>query len=172
MWFWDLRDGRWTYVREGDALVGDVVDLASGARDGLDADTVVRVDDLGVEDLHAIDGVVVAAADGANGETVATGAVATGEGDVSTAVDGKAVVLVVDGGARDGDAVGRANVESVGVVAAVGVTVLVVDGDIVDLELGGSVDGEDLNGRVLDGLREQISMSRSTRCFRSNLQCP
>ena len=154
--FW--RDGGESYVGEGDALVGDIVDLASGVGDGLDADTVIGVDDLGVEDLHAVDGVVVAAADGADGETVTARAVAAGESDVSAAVDGEAVVLVVDGGTADGDAIGRTDVEGVGVVAAVGVTVLVVDGDVVDLELGGSVDGEDLDGGVLDGLQGRISI--------------
>lgn len=81
---------------------------------------------------------------------MATGAVATGEGDVGTAVDGKAVVLVVDRGAADSDLLRRANVEGVGVVAAIGVAVLVIDGNIVDLKVGGVVDGEDLNRRVLD----------------------
>jgi hypothetical protein len=83
---------------------------------------------------------------------VATGAVAAGEGDLSAAVDSKAVILVVDGRAADGDLGGASDVEGIGVVAALGVTVLVVDGDAVELGVGGSVDGEDLNGRVLDGL--------------------
>ena len=83
---------------------------------------------------------------------MAAGAVATGESDVSTAVDGKAVVLVIHSGAGDGDLRRVTNVEGVGVVAALGVAVLVVDGDAVELGVGGGVDGEDLNGRVLDGL--------------------
>jgi hypothetical protein len=136
------------------------LDLASGAGDGLDADTVVGVDDLGVEDVDGVDDVVVAAADGADGETVAAGAVATGEGDVSTAVDGKAVVLVVDGGAGDGDLGRVTDVESVGVVAALGVTVLVVDGDVVDLEALSVVDAEDLDGAVLDGLGLNVSVCK------------
>jgi hypothetical protein len=83
---------------------------------------------------------------------VTAGAVAAGEGDLSTAVDGKAVVLVVDSGAADGDLGGASDVEGIGVVAALGVTVLVVDGDAVELGVGGGVDREDLNGGVLDGL--------------------
>lgn len=140
------------YVLEGDALVGDVLDRALGTRDSLNADTVVGVNDLRVEDLHGVNDVVVAAADGADGETVATGAVTASESDVVTAVDGKAVVLVVDGSAGDGDVLRVTNIESVGVVAALGVTVLVVDGDVVDGEGVGVVDGEDLDGGVLDCL--------------------
>ena len=37
------------YVLEGDALVGHVLDGAGGAGDGLDANTVVGVDDLRVK---------------------------------------------------------------------------------------------------------------------------
>jgi hypothetical protein len=142
----------YAYVLEGDALVGDVLDRALGVRNSLDADTVVGVNDLRVEDLHGVNDVVVAAADGADRETVATGAVSAGESDVSTAVDGKAVVLVVDGGAGDGDVLRVTDIESVGVVAALGVTVLVLNGDVVDGEGVGVVDGEDLDGGVLDCL--------------------
>ena len=71
-----------TYVLEGDVLVGDVLDGAGSAGDGLDADTVVRVNDLRVKDLHGVDNVVVTAADGADGETVAAGAGTASEDDV------------------------------------------------------------------------------------------
>jgi len=147
-----LRGNGCAYVLKGDALVGNVLDRALSVGDSLDANTVVGVDDLRVEDLNSVNDVVVAATDRADGETVATGAVAAGEGDVSTAVDGKAVVLVVDGGAGDGDVLRVTDIEGVGVVAALGVTVLVVDGDVVDGEGVGVVDGEDLNGGVLDCL--------------------
>lgn len=148
-----LKRNGYAYVLEGDALVGDVLDRARGTRNGLNADTVVGVDDLRVEDLHGVNDVVVAAADGADRETVTTGAVATGESDVVTAVDSKAVVLVVDCSAGDSDVLRVTDIESVGVVAALGVTVLVVDGDVVDGEGVGVVDGEDLDGGVLDCLR-------------------
>lgn len=128
------------------------LDRAGLAGDGLDADAVVGVDDLGVQDLDGVDDVVVAAADGANRQAMAAGAVAAGESDVGAAVDGQAVVLVVDGGAGDGDLRRVADVEGVGVVAALGVAVLVVDGDVVHLEALGIVDAEDLDGAVLDGL--------------------
>jgi len=141
------------YVLEGDALVGDVLNRASGAGDGLDTDTVVRVDNLRVKDLYSVDDVVIAAADGTDRETVATGAVTAGEGDISTAVHGQAVVLVVDGGARDGNVLRVTDVESVGVVATLRITVLVVDGDVVDGKGVGLVDGEDLDGGVLDCLK-------------------
>jgi hypothetical protein len=42
-------------------------------------------------------------------------------------------------------------------VAALGVAVLVVDGETVELSVGGAVDREDLHGRVLDGLSQRIS---------------
>jgi hypothetical protein len=108
------------------------LDLASGAGDSLDADTVVGVDDLGVGDRDGVDDVVVAAADGADGET--------------------------DGGAGDGDLGRVTDVEGVGVVAALGVTVLVVDGDAVDLEALGVVDAENLNRAVLDRLGWNVSV--------------
>jgi hypothetical protein len=84
---------------------------------------------------------------------VATGAVAAGKGDVSAAVNGEAVVLVVDGGAGDSDVLRVTDIERVGVVAALRVTVLVVDGNVVDREGIGVIDGEDLDRGVLDCLR-------------------
>ena len=156
VWGWDDGLGWWAYVGELDVAVGDAGDFAGGARDGLDADTVVGVDDLGVEDVDGVDGVVAPATDAADAQAVAAGAVAAGEGDLGTAVDGKAVILVVDSGAADGDLGGASDVESIGVVAALRVAVLVVDGDAVELGVGGGVDGEDLNGGVLDGLSQNI----------------
>ena len=162
----------YAYVLEGDALVGDVLDRALSVGDSLDANTVVRVDDLRVEDLHGVNDVVVTATDGADGETVATGAVAAGEGDVSAGVDGEAVVLVVDGGAGDSDVLRVTDVESVGVVAALGVTVLVVDGDVVDREGVGVVDGEHLDGGVLDCLENRSQRLRVDGGKRRNVRCP
>ena len=146
-----------TYVGQLDVAVGDAGDFAGGAGDSLDAHAVVGVDDLGVEDVDGVDGVVAPAANAADAQAVAAGAVAAGESDLGAAVDGEAVVLVVDGGAADGDLGGATDVESVGVVAALGVAVLVVDGDTVELSVGGAVDREDLHGRVLDGLSQRIS---------------
>jgi hypothetical protein len=173
----DDRVGFWegvgvAYVLEGDALVGDVLDRALGVRNSLDANTVVGVDDLRVEDLHGVDDVVVAAADGADGETVAAGAVAAGESDVSAGVDGEAVVLVVDGGAGDGDVLRVTDVESVGVVAALRVTVLVVDGDVVDRECVGVVDREDLDGGVLDCLGIGSQQLKILGGMKRNVRCP
>lgn len=75
-----------TYVGELDVAVSHAGDLASGTGHSLDAHTIVGVHNLRIEDLHGIDGVVAAATNGANGETVTTRAVATREGNVSTAV--------------------------------------------------------------------------------------
>jgi hypothetical protein len=142
-----------TYVLKGDALVGDVLHRAGSARDGLDTDTVLGVDDLRIEDLYGVDNVVIAAADGTDGKTVATRAVATGESDISTAIHSETVVLVVDGSTGDGNVLRVTDIESVGVVAALRITVLVVNGDVVDREGIGLVDGEHLHRGVLDCLR-------------------
>ena len=103
---------------------------------------------------------------------MAAGAVATGEGNVSTAVDGKAVILVVHSGAGDGDLRRVANVEGVGVVAALGVTILVVDGDAVHLEALGVVDAENLNGAVLDRLGLKVSICMVMRNPKTELTMP
>ena len=69
-------------VLEGDVLVGHAADGASSTGDGLDTDTVVGVNDGGVGNLDVLDDVVVATADGADGDTVAAGAGSAGEFDV------------------------------------------------------------------------------------------
>jgi len=70
-------------VLERNVLVGDAADGAGSAVDGLDAHAVVRVGDGGRQDLDVLDGVVRAAADGADADAVAAGAGAAGESDVS-----------------------------------------------------------------------------------------
>ena len=60
----------------------DVGDGTGGLVDGLDADTVVGVDDARVGDGDILHDVVVAQTNGTDGDTVATGAGATGESDV------------------------------------------------------------------------------------------
>lgn len=74
-----LRD-----ARQRDVLVRDAGDGARLVLDGLDADAVDRIGDGGAREGHRVDGVVTAAADGADGETVAAGAGARLEGDVLT----------------------------------------------------------------------------------------
>lgn len=69
-------------VGEGNVGVGDTADRASGTVDGLDADTVVAVKDLGVLNGHAADNVVITSTDRADGDTVATTAGTAREGDV------------------------------------------------------------------------------------------
>lgn len=137
-------------VGQRDVVVLDVGDGASSARNGLDAHAVVRVGDLGVEDANRLDDVVGAAADGANRDAVAAAAVTASKGDVGSRVDGEAVVLVLDDGALDVDAGGGADVEGVGVVAALGVAEGVVNVHVDNIELGGLVDAKGLDGRVLD----------------------
>jgi hypothetical protein len=68
----------------------------------------------------------------------------------SAGVDSQTVILVVDDRAGDVDTVAGADVESVGVVAALAVSIGVVDGDSTESQLLGAVDAEDLHGGVLD----------------------
>lgn len=56
----------------------------------------------------------------------------------------------MDGRAGDVDTVAGADVESVSVVAALGISVGVVDGDSTDSQLLGAADAEDLRGGILD----------------------
>lgn len=56
----------------------------------------------------------------------------------------------MDDGAGDVDTVAGANIESVGVVASLAVSVGVVDGDSTESQLLGAVDAEDLHRGVLD----------------------
>ena len=110
-------------VGKGDGGVGDVLDGTGGTVDSLDANTVVTVGDDVVVDVDVLDSVVRTTTDGADGDTVTTGAVGVGEGNVGARVDGEAVILVLDGDVVNVDAGGRANVEGIGVVAtSVGVT--------------------------------------------------
>jgi len=67
---------------EGDVGVGDLVDLAGLVLEGLDAETVGGVGDLGVEELDVVNDVIVAATDRADRETVTTVAVTVLEDDV------------------------------------------------------------------------------------------
>lgn len=102
-----------------------------------------------MRDGHVLDGVVVAVADGADGQTMATGAATSSEDDVldkyqhlldgfqsilrresrgdwgthRARVDGQAVILVLNNGVADGHAVTLTNIKGIGVVATVRVTV-------------------------------------------------
>lgn len=77
-----------------------------------------------------------------------TTAVTTSEGDVGAGVDGEAVVLVLDDSAGDVNTGGGADIESVSVVSTLGISQRVVHVDVVDTEVGDSVDAESLNGSV------------------------
>jgi hypothetical protein len=137
-------------VLHRDTRVGDVVDGTGGTRDGLDADTVVRLNDLGVLDKDTVDDVAGTAADRADADTVTARAEVLDELDVGARVDGEAVVLVLDVGVGDGDAVRVANVESIGVVSTLSVTITVVHGDVVNSQSAARVDAEGLDRGVLD----------------------
>lgn len=77
-----------------------------------------------------------------------TVAVAVGEGDVLTGVDGQAVVLVVDGGAVNSDVGAGTDVKGIGIVAELG-TGGVVEEDVLDGEVVG-LDAEAMDGGVVD----------------------
>jgi hypothetical protein len=64
-------------------------------------------------------------------------------------VDGQAVILVLDVGTGDVDTVRLADVESIGVVATLAVTLGIVDGDVGQVDVV-ALDTEDLDGGVLD----------------------
>jgi hypothetical protein len=70
------------------------------SRLGLDAEPLVVVGDDVVQNLDVADGDT--RVDGANGDTMTAGAAVTLEDNVGAFVDGKAVVLVVDGTILDG----------------------------------------------------------------------
>lgn len=79
---------------------------------------------------------------------------AVGEGYVGARVDGEAVVLVGDVGAGDGDGGGGANVEGVGVGGGCGGVACcaggVIDSDVGEGERRGAVNGDYLDGGVLE----------------------
>lgn len=79
-----------------------------------------------------------------------TAALATSEGDVGTGVDSEAVILVLDDSSGNIDAGGGANVEGIGVVATLAVAQGVIQGNIVNAQVGHSVDAERLDGSVED----------------------
>lgn len=80
-----------------------------------------------------------------------TGASSSDEVDVSTAVDSKTIVLVLDVGVGDVDTGGVADIKSIGVVAAVGdISGSVVDGNVIKGKTIGAVDRETLDRGVLD----------------------
>lgn len=80
-------------VGESDILVGDFVDLSGLGTERLDAHAVGGLGDLAVGEGHGVNGVVIAAANGADGQTVAARAKAVLEGDLLGV--GLAIVLTV-----------------------------------------------------------------------------
>ena len=144
---------------DNDAVVGDsgqldvgVSDVADGAGlidNGLDAHAVRRVADGRVVDSDILHSVVVTATNGADGQAVATGARTARELDVLARVDGDAVVLVLDSGTGDVHTIALADVEGVGVVAAVVITVRVVDGEVLEVQVVG-LHADGLHRSVLD----------------------
>lgn len=86
-------------------------------------------------------------------------------------VDSQAVVLVLDVSVADGDVGTVANVEGIGVVAALGITVGVVDGDVVEDQVvglhtetldRGVLDVQAGDGRVVQGVGvEELGLSLS-----------
>ena len=73
-----------------------------------------------------------------------------GERNIGARVDGKAVILVLDNGARDVNTGRRANVKGISVVSTTSITSRVVHVHIGNVEVVGTVDGHELNRSVLD----------------------
>lgn len=65
-------------------------------------------------------------------------------------VNSQAVILVVDNWVGDVDTSAAADIESIGVVTSLAVSIGVVDVDAIQSKAIGAVDAEDLNGGVLD----------------------
>lgn len=65
-------------------------------------------------------------------------------------VDGEAVILVLGVCHGDCDAAAVSDVDGVGVVASLGVSIRVIDGNAAQCEAVGTIDADHLDGRVLD----------------------
>lgn len=105
--------------------------------------------DLVVVKCDRLDSVIGTSTNRADRQPMSTRADRVLDRDVRARVDGHAVILVVDIGARDDDVGAIANVESVCVLAK-GVARLVVDGHVGDGQAVGVVDRHGLNGRVVN----------------------
>lgn len=103
--------------REGDVLVGNILDGARCAGVGLDAATVLAVDDLRVTEYHRIDGIVTLAADGADTQAVTAVTVHVIDCDVRSRRDSYAVILVADIDGLESNVVAGGDVETVAVVS-------------------------------------------------------
>ena len=104
-------------VFHSDVLVLDVGNIASFALVGLDAASVLAVDDDRVLESDILDSVVGLAANGSDGETMATRAVHTVYQNIRTRRDSNTIVLVVDMRVGQDDVVAGRDVESVRVVS-------------------------------------------------------
>lgn len=103
-------------IGQRNIAVRDIAHAARGVGVGLDADAVLAVDHHRVRKGHAVDNVVGLAADGADGQAVAAGAVHVADGHLRARGDGNAVILVVHCDAVQRDVVARRNVKPVRVV--------------------------------------------------------
>lgn len=91
---------------------------ASSFRVGFDAASVRAVQDLGVLKGNSIHSVIALATDGSNAQTVTTRAVQVVNGDLSSAGDSNAVILVIDGYVLQSNVVTRRDVEAIAVVSS------------------------------------------------------
>lgn len=90
-------------------------------------------------------GVVISIANGPNGKTMASITGETSEVKIGTGVDGNTIVLIIDVGVTNGDQVGTADVKGVSIVSAEFRAIGIGDGDVVQVDIGSSVDTEDLH---------------------------
>jgi hypothetical protein len=145
-------------VLNTNVLKQDVVDVAGGVLVGLDAGTVLGVQDNRVAEDDVCDVVVRLAADRTNGKAMTTVAVHVVHDDVVTAGDRNTVILVDDYAVANFRVVSRGKVEAVTVVrggksirTVVGcVAGTVVECDVVDIKTNAVADIEAMNRVVLD----------------------
>lgn len=89
---------------------------ASCARVGLDAASILTVNNLRIQELNTIDDIVALAANRSDAKTMTTGAVHVGDDDVCTRSDSNTVILVINMNVIQSNVVTGRDVETVAVV--------------------------------------------------------
>lgn len=111
----------------------------------------MRVRDRRGRDGDSLDYVIGTTANRPDRYAMPTRACPASESDACAGVDGKAVILIFDIGARDDNVSAASNIESIGIMTqCASVSGRVVNGDLREGQARGSVDGEALHWCVLD----------------------
>lgn len=132
--------------------------------------TILRVADAAVLDVDGVNGVVGAATNGTDRDTVSTSTSSTSEVNVLqnryelapnqaksqqdttnlSGINSQAIILVVNSRVGNVNTSARTNIESISVVTTLAITIGIVNSDLVHGEFASTVDAENLNGGVLD----------------------